>query len=57
MGKVVGYGCAAMCVALLAYSIWVSSARGDMKTGLVAVALAFALLLTSLLALRVRTRL
>ena len=56
MSRVVGYGCAAMSVALLAYSIWVS-ARGDMKTGLVAVALAFALLLTSLLALRVRTRL
>ena len=56
MGKVVGYGCAALCVALLAYSIWVS-ARGDMRTGLVAVALAFALLLASFVALRVRTRL
>ena len=56
MGKVVGYGCAALCVALLAYSIWVS-ARGDMRTGLIAVALAFALLLGSFAALRAGTRL
>jgi hypothetical protein len=56
MGKVVGYGCAALCVALLAYAIWVS-AKGDTGAGLVAVALAFALLIGTVAVLRVRTRL
>lgn len=56
MGKVVGYGCAALCVALLAYAILVS-ARGDTRTGLVAVALALGLLIASVATLRVRTRL
>ena len=56
MGKVVGYGCAALCVALVAYSILVS-ARGDMRTGLIAVALAFGLLIASVATLRVGTRL
>jgi hypothetical protein len=52
----VGYGCAALCVVLLGFAVRVS-ANGDMGTGLVALALAFALLLASLAALRVRSRL
>ena len=53
VSRVVGYGCAALCVALLGFAVWVS-AKGDMRAGLVALALAFALLLASLAALRVR---
>ena len=56
VSTVVGYGCAALCVALLANAIRVS-ARGDMGAGLVALALAFTLLLGSVAALRVRARL
>lgn len=56
MGRMVGYGCAALCVALLGYAIWVST-RGEFAAGLISVALAFALLLASVGALRVRTRL
>ena len=54
MSRVVGYGCAALCVALLGVAVWVSG-RGEMGMGLVALALAFALLLASLAALRVRS--
>ena len=42
---VVGYGCAALCVALLAFSIWASATGAGDGVGLVAVALAFALLM------------
>jgi hypothetical protein len=56
VSRVVGYGCAALCVALLGFAVWVS-AKGDMGAGLVALALAFALMLASLAALHVRSRL
>jgi hypothetical protein len=55
MGRVVGLGCAALCVVLLGYAIWVST-RGDFGAGLVSVALAFALLLVSVGTLRVQSR-
>lgn len=56
LSRVVGYGCAALCVALLCVAVWVSR-RGDMGFSLLTLALAFALLLASLAALRVKTRL
>ena len=56
LSRVVGYGCAALCVALLYVAVWVSR-RGDMGFSLLTLALAFALLLASLAALRVKTRL
>ena len=42
---VVGYGCAAFCVALLVFSIWASATGAGDGVGLVAVASAFALLM------------
>ena len=56
VSRVIGYGCAALCVVLLGFAVRVS-AKGDMRAGLVALALAFALLLASLAALRVRSKL
>ena len=53
VSRVVGYGCAALCVALLYCAVW-ASGRGEMGMGLVALALAFALLLASLALLRAR---
>lgn len=55
MGRTIGARCAALCVALLGYAIWVST-QGDFGAGLVSVALALALLLLSIGALRVRSR-
>ena len=49
----VGYGCAALCVVALVAALW-WSALGDTEAGQVAFALAFALLLTSLVLLRAR---
>jgi hypothetical protein len=56
VSTVIGYGCAALCVALLYCAVW-ASGRGEMGMGLVALALAFALLLASVATLRVRPRL
>ena len=47
--RVVGYGC----VALLGFAVW-ASRHGDMGFSLIALALAFALLLASLALLRAR---
>ena len=54
MSRVVVYGCVALCVALLGFAVW-ASRSGEMVMGLVAPALAFALLLASPAALRVRS--
>lgn len=53
MSYIVGYGCAVWCVVALVAAVR-RSAGGDMKTGLVALALALALLLASIALLRAR---
>ena len=53
LSRVVGYGCAALCVALLGFAVW-ASGRGDMGFSLLTLALAFALLLATLALIRAR---
>ena len=49
---VVGYGCGALCVALLVFSIWASATGAGDGVDLVAVASAFALLMVCAATLR-----
>jgi uncharacterized membrane protein len=49
--RVVGYACAGMAVALMAFSIWFSTA-GKSEAGLVSVGLGLALMLVAAMTLR-----